>query len=108
MVMEESGIREVWNVYSSALLIEEKSNVIPAECCVERPLTGIPGISEGNVERALRSMKGNQAPRPSAVSGDLLKFADRNGITHLTKLYQQVMCTETYPEEWKDSAYTLP
>ena len=104
IVTEESGIQEVWREYFCALLNEENPNVIPEESCVEGPLTD---VSEAEVEMALKAMKVNKAPGPSGLSSDLLKFAGGTGVTQITRAFQQILRSEVYPEDWKDST-TLP
>ena len=94
---EESGIQEVGREYFSVLLNEQNPNVIPYECCVEVPVTG---ISEEEVKLALRAMKANKALGLSGVTSDLLKFAGRTVKAQIVKVFQQIMHTEVCPEEW--------
>ena len=48
-------------------------------------------ITEVEVERAPRAMKANKALGPSGIPSDLLIFTGRTGITHITKVSQQII-----------------
>ena len=104
IVTEERGIQKVWREYFCNLLNDENPSAIPEVCPVEGPVLE---VSEEEVEKALRAMKANKAPGPSGVSSDLLKHAGAPGIQQITRVFQKVMDTEIYPEEWSNST-TLP
>ena len=86
--IKESEFRERRKRYFETLLNDENNNELEKESPVEGP---IQEVTEGDVNKALKGMKNNKAPRPSGLTNDLLEKAGKTGIRELTKTFKKVV-----------------
>ncbi len=93
--MEEADIRQRWKRYFSELLKEENQYEIDY-LKVQSPILG---VTEKEVEEALRKMKKGKAPGPSGVTTDLLRYAEETGVRELKKVFELIETEERAPTE---------
>ncbi len=101
--VEEAHIMQRWKRYFSELLNEGNQYEIEDHLKVEGP---IPGVTEKEVEEALRKMKRERAPGPSGVITYLLKYAGETGVREMKKVSEVIETEERAPTEW-GSSYTI-
>ena len=109
-VNDESGKLQVvgedvkgrWKEYFEKLLNEE--NPFTAQLPHHDPIsTPQPDISQAEVEKALKKMKGGKAVGPDGVAADMVKALDDVGVRWLTRVIQAVWRDKKIPDEWKES-----
>ncbi len=72
-----------WKRYFSELLNVENQYEIEDHLKVEGPIMG---VTEKEVEEALKRMKRGKAPGPSGVMTDLLRYGEETGVQELKKV----------------------
>ncbi len=92
-----------WKRYFSEILNEENQYELADHLKVEGPILG---VTEEEVEEALRKMKRGKAPGPSGVTTDLLRYVGETGVREL-KRSESIEPEERAPTEWGTS-YTIP
>ncbi len=104
--VEEVDIMERWKRYFSELLNEENQYEMEDHLKVEGPILG---VTEKEVEEALRKKKRGKAPGPSGVTTVLLRYAGETetGVRELKKVFELIETEERAPTEW-GSSYTIP
>ncbi len=93
-----------WKRYFSELLNEENQYEIEDDVKVKGPILG---VTEKEVEKALRKLKRGNAPGPSGVTTDLLRYAGETGVQELKKVFELIEAEERAPTEW-GSSYIVP
>ncbi len=95
--VEEAELKQWWKRYFSELLNEENLYELEDHLKVEGLILG---VTEKEVEEALRKMTRGKALGPSGVVTDLLKYAGETGVWELKKVFELIETEERAPTEW--------
>ena len=99
---EEVEVTARWNEYTEILY---RRDATISEAFQARDFTREPSISEGEVIWALKEAANGKAPGIDNIPIELLKEGGNEAIAMITKTFNTIWDTATWPRQWKQSTY---
>ena len=92
---------ETWKKYYEELLTEDRNEFKEVKYDVVEVRNQMIPVTIDEVNKAIKTMKGNKAAGPGGVPIELYKNAPDVAIQYLTTLFQKCLDGEEIPVEWK-------
>ena len=70
-------------------------------------LVGVPPVCVADVARALRKMKNGRCADGASVVAEMLKYANRRLLHHISDLLNGMIVAGTFPEDWYVTCFAM-